>query len=99
MPDAAENVIKMVTPMSSGSSAERLSNAEPSDPLPITTAPCPAGRTFGPCLLYAPAGDHIANLQTCWFIGGWDGESWYALGSGYLVNPTAWRPLPKVPAW
>ena len=53
-------------------------------PLPITYAPVRPGERFGPCLLLLPPFADFAPRE----VGAWDGEDWYALGSGFIVHPS-----------
>ena len=89
MPDA--DVVALAAP---------AGDQESSAPLRMDLAPIAAGKKFGPCLLYARAGNpsNYGN-QAGWFLGSWDGAKWYALGSGFFVTPIAWCPLPKTPTW
>jgi len=64
-------------------------------PLPITYAPVRPGERFGPCLLMLPPGEaNFADFAPR-EVGAWDGEDWYALGSGFIVHPTIGRCRPR----
>ena len=91
-----ESVIAMTAAQSIDNNVSNLSVG--ADPIPMNLAPIGPGERFGPCLLYARG--YSNSAMTNWFVGSWDGEDWYQLGTGLIVSePIAWRPMPKDPSW